>query len=188
MFKSGKHRDEKKSNYSQEDTDKSDKESLYGVLVFSHLNSTSDRFTSSLEPLLGNWIAKESYLGGKSSQFLIDLNSNCHSRREQFTIDRLPSKKSEFSKTSSNSSSWWHFIWIPLLFEKETFFKEANLRWKLFEYLRWVWEGRSERRKKFSDYWNSCLMPSLLLCVCCWNKLGRKRSSFHHHMLIPSCL
>ena len=105
-------------------------------------------FTSSLEPLLGNWIAKESYLGGKSSQFLIDLNSNCHSRREQFTIDRLQSKKSEFSKTSSNSSSWWHFIWIPLLFEKETFFKEANLRWKLFEYLRWVWEGRSERRKK----------------------------------------
>ena len=105
-------------------------------------------FTSSLEPLLGNWIAKESYLGGKSSQFLIDLNSNCHSRREQFTIDRLQSKKSKFSKTSSNSSSWWHFIWIPLLFEKETFFKEANLRWKLFEYLRWVWEGRSERRKK----------------------------------------
>ena len=55
-------------------------------------------FTSSLEPLLGNWIAKESYLGGKSSQFLIDLNSNCHSRREQFTIDRLQSKKSKRSK------------------------------------------------------------------------------------------
>ena len=30
--------DEKKSNYSQEDTDKSDKESLYGVPMFSHLN------------------------------------------------------------------------------------------------------------------------------------------------------
>ena len=107
MFKSGKHRDEKKSNYSQEDTDKSDKESLYGVLVFSHLNSTSDRFTSSLEPLLGNWIAKESYLGGKSSQFLIDLNSIlfplCHSRREQFTIDRLQSSSKKSAKFSTHN-------------------------------------------------------------------------------------
>ena len=71
------------------------------------LTSTSDRFTSSLEPLLGNWIAKESYLGGKSSQFLIDLNSIllllCHSRREQFTIDRLQSSSKKSAKFSTHN-------------------------------------------------------------------------------------
>ena len=170
MFKSGKHRDEKKSNYSQEDTDKSDKESLYGVLVFSHLNSTSDRFTSSLEPLLGNWIAKESYLGGKSSQFLIDLNSIllllCHSRREQFTIDRLQSSSKKSAKFSTHN---FQLFLMTFYLNLSPLWKRNFLKRQILDenFLSTSDEERnekgSEEEKKFSDYWNSCLMPSLLL-------------------------
>ena len=146
-------------------------------------------FTSSLEPLLGNWIAKESYLGGKSSQFLIDLNSNCHSRREQFTIDRLQSKKSKpFQKLLPTPLLDDILFESPFSLKKKLFLKRQILDENFLSTSDEYERGEAKEEKKFSDYWNSCLMPSLLLCVCCWNKLGRKRSSFHHHMLIPSCL
>ena len=59
-------RDEKKSNYIEEDTDKSDKD-----LCMRSVFSPDDPSSSSRQrPLLRNWIAKESYLGGKwSPQF-----------------------------------------------------------------------------------------------------------------------
>ena len=48
---------------------------------------------------------------------------------------------------------------------------------------------RGGRKKSFGlKFMSNAIIATARVQLLRWNKLGRKRSSFHHHMLIPSWL